>query len=608
MTVNLSVSWDDSKKKRGAAALVVGLLFLVFLPAPRASSAHGAPETLASVIVESLPGAADDARHAVANLGGRVERGLGIIDGFVASLPAGNIASLRATPGVHAVTTDGSVQLRGTYDEHDGGSDQDWSDDRGRTYGAPDDRGSMSRASSAIGAPSLWERGITGQGIDVALIDSGVVPVNGLTATGKIVNGPDLSFESQDRDLRYLDTFGHGTHMAGIIAGRDDTVTRDGGRRNPDTFLGVAPDARIVNVKVADAEGATDVSQVIAAIDWVVQHRHDNGLDIRVLNLSFGTDGHQDDQLDPLVHAVDVAWGAGIVVVVAAGNRGASSDGLDNPARDPRVISVGAEDMNGTAPVRDDNVPAWSSSGDGSRNPDVVAPGRSIVSLRDAGSYIDQAHPGARVGTRFFRGSGTSASTAMVSGAAALLLQQRPELTPDQLKELLTSTARKVPKERSDRQGAGLINVRDAARTETPDATDASPNEPASNSAPGSGSLEAARGSAHVTHDGDTLTGEQDIFGTAWDGARWAQDSSAQTSWSGGSWNGNPWAGDGWSADSWSGPAWSSAEWSSNSWSGNSWSGNSWSGNSWSGNSWSGNSWSSNSWSGNSWSFRGDDR
>jgi serine protease AprX len=578
-TVNLSVSWDDSKKKRGAAALLVGLLLLV--PIPRSSRAHTASASMAAVIVESLPGATDTARHAVGDLGGAVGRDLGIIDGFVATVPADAIDALRNTSGVRAVTVDGSVRLHTTADE---------------TYDPTIDSGSMYRASRTIGAGALWLQGITGEGVDVALIDSGVVPVNGLTSPGKIVNGPDLSFESQSSALRYHDTFGHGTHMAGIIAGRDDAVVHDSDLKNPDNFAGIAPGARIVNVKVADALGAADVSQVIAAIDWVVQHRHDNGLNIRVLNLSFGTDGGQDYLLDPLVHAADVAWNAGIVVVVAAGNRG-DAGRLDNPGRDPRLIAVGADDARGTTTARDDTVPEWSSSGDGVRNPDLIAPGRSIVSLRDTGSYIDQTYPGGRVGTRYFRGSGTSASTAMVSGAAALLLQQRPDLTPDQVKALLMSTARSLPSEPARDQGAGLVDVRGAATAAIP----AGASE--TSMSIGSGSLEAARGSSHVGRDGQVLTGEQDIFGAAWDGGQWAHDSSTETSWSGGVWNGNTWAGQDWSAPSWAGPAWGSADWSGESWCGDSWSGNSWSGNSWTGNSWSGNSWSGNSWSGNSWSF-----
>ena len=249
--------------------------------------------------------------------------------------------------------------------------------------------------------------------------------------------------------------------MAGIIAGNDDP---GGEYTKGEAFTGVAPDARILSVKVADAEGATDVSQVLAAIDWVVQHRDDHGLHVRVINLSFGTDSVQSDALDPLVHAVEVAWRAGIVVVAAAGNRGSASSGLDDPARSPHVIAVGADDTNGTASTADDSIPGWSSAGDGSRNPDLVAPGKSVTSLRDPGSYIDQQHADARVDARYFRGSGTSTSTAVVSGVVALLLQQRPNLTPDQVKAVLTAGARPVPSALDGRQGAGLVNARDASR------------------------------------------------------------------------------------------------------------------------------------------------
>ena len=172
-----------------------------------------------------------------------------------------------------------------------------------------------------IGADDLWTAGITGRGVDVALVDTGVAPVQDLAGPGKVVNGPDLSFESQSPDLRYLDTNGHGTHMGGVIAGQDDGE-----------FTGIAPDARLVSVKVGAASGATDISQVIAAIDWVVQHRNDDGLNIRVLNLSFGTDGAQDYLLDPLTYAVDVAWRKGIVVVVGAGNRGPGATRRPPPA------------------------------------------------------------------------------------------------------------------------------------------------------------------------------------------------------------------------------------------------------------------------------------
>src|SRR4051794_18057064 len=175
---------------------------------------------------------------------------------------------------------------------------------------------------SAIGASSMWQRGYTGKGVGVALVDTGMVPVEGLTS-GNVVNGPDLSFEGQSADYRYLDTFGHGTHMAGIIAGRSSAGPQ---------LDGVAPDVKLTSIKTATSDGAVDVSQIVAAVDWVVQHRNaDPANPIRVLNLSYGTDGTQDYRVDPLIHAVENAWRAGIVVVVAGGNQGIGAK-LDNPA------------------------------------------------------------------------------------------------------------------------------------------------------------------------------------------------------------------------------------------------------------------------------------
>jgi serine protease AprX len=191
--------------------------------------------------------------------------------------------------------------------------------------------------------------------------------VQGLTGPGKVVNGADLSFEGQLDGFRYLDTFGHGTHMAGIIAGRDDAVVPGREGNDNTNFMGIAPDAQILNVKVASSNGATDVSQVLAAIDWVVQHRNDNGMNVRVLNLSFGTDSTQSYVLDPLSYAAEVAWRKGIVVVAAAGNSQFGNNQLNNPAYNPHLLAVGANDTKGTFDTADDVVPDWSERGDGVR-------------------------------------------------------------------------------------------------------------------------------------------------------------------------------------------------------------------------------------------------
>jgi serine protease AprX len=415
-----------------------------------------------------------------------------------------------------------------------------------------------------------------------------VAPVEGLAIN--VINGPDLSFESQATNLTNVDTYGHGTHLAGLIAGRDSSIkpTKEDEEVN-DHFVGAAPGARIVSIKVAASDGATDVSQVIAAIDWVVQHRNTDGLNIRVLNLSFGTDGTQDYRLDPLAYAAEVAWMRGIVVVVAAGNSGFGTPQLNNPAYDPYVIAVGADDTRGTDDPKDDVIPDWQTRGNALRHPDVVAPGKSIISLRDPGSFVDDANPGARIGTsRFFRGSGSSQAAAIVSGAVATLLDQRPELTPDQVKALLMQTAVPLPNADPVAQGEGLINLHRAREAKTETVAAAVQTWPRSS---GLGSLQLARGSVAPEDEGVLLQDEQTIFGDPWDPTMWASQSWDGTSWSGGTWSGQTWSGDCWCGESWAGRTWSGRTWSGSSWSGRTWSGRTWSGRTWSAGGWSAGTW-----------------
>jgi serine protease AprX len=541
-----------------------------------------------SVIVRAEAGNQAAAADVVRSVGGRIGMRLDIISGFVATVPASAIPAIAHNPDVRSVTLNTRVRLMALTD----GYDPNWATPVG----------SWKRNIEAIRAKDVWKAGFLGQGVDVALIDSGVAPVQGIK--DHLVYGPDLSFESQADNLRNLDTFGHGTHMAGIIAGRDSTIQAGQEDEQLDkAFLGVAPKSRVVSIKVATSSGATDVSQVIAAIDWVVQHRNTDGLNIRVLNLSFGTDGTQSYLLDPMTYAAEVAWRQGIVVVVSAGNSNFGSNRLNNPAYDPFVIAVGADDTNGTNDPKDDVVPAWSARGLSSRRPDLAAPGKSVVSLRSGGSYLDQTHPDAEVGnSRFFKGSGTSEAAASVSGAAALLLSQRPSLTPDQVKYLLTSTAVTLPNTDADGQGAGLINVKAAKEAATPSLLFA---KQLFTPATGTGSLELARGSVHLSDGGIELTGETDIFGTSFDSATWAALSLSGNTWSGGAWNGNTWTGNTWSGNTWTGNTWSGNAWSGKTWAGNTWSGNTWAGNTWSGNTWSGNTWSGNTWSGNTWASGG---
>ena len=551
------------------AATVLAIVLAVGLVPIAAASEPG---ELVRVIVRGAPGSMDAAERLVIGSGGRIGRRISIIDGFAATVPADGIAALVGSPTIFSVTPDATVRLLGNVDGIDPNKDP----------------GSWLKVARTTKLYEMWQRGWTGDGIDVALIDSGVAPVPGLDV--QVVNGPDLSFDSQAPNLTQTDTYGHGTHMAGLIAGRDAWIPPGKEDEEVDhAFVGAAPGARIVSIKVAASDGASDVSQVIAAIDWVVQHRNSDGLNIRVLNLSFGTDGTQDYQLDPLAYAAEVAWLHGIVVVVAAGNSGFGTPQLNDPAYDPYVIAVGGDDTRGTDDPKDDAIPSWQTRGNAIRHPDLVAPGKSIISLRDPGSLVDEANPNARVGmSRFFRGSGSSQAAAIVSGAVATLLDQHPELTPDQVKALLTQTAVPLPNADPIAQGAGLINMHRAREAKVSTVADAVQTWPRST---GLGSLQLARGSIVTEDEGVILEGEQTIFGDSWDATTWAASSWGGTTWSGAEWNARTWSG-----DCWCGSSWSSRTWSARTWSGSSWSARTWSGRTWSARTWSGSGWSAGSW------------
>jgi serine protease AprX len=573
--------------RRGLAAASLAALLTPVLGTAPASAGDISVVQLTVQVDASVQGALIDA---VALVGGTVQV---TADGLLVTVPEKLAATLAATPALVRALADGTLSVLGPP------STMKWRDDI--------DLGPFATVPAAIGATKMWEQRdllgnrITGRGIGVALIDSGVAPVPGLDQPGKVINGPDLSFESQVPDLTNNDTYGHGTHMAGIIAGRDPSVKR-GEEAKADGFVGVAPDAHIVSLKLAAADGSVDVSQVIAAIDWVVEHKDDPGLGVRVLSLSFGTTALQPYQVDPLAFAVENAWRQGIVVVVAAGNDGAAGTMLTNPAIDPYVIAVGAADHRGTPDRKDDVLADFSSVGNASRQPDVLAPGRSLQSLRAPGSWIDEEHPTARAAlggaVRAFRGSGSSQATAVVAGAVALMLDANPGLSPDEVKAALVASADRVGGP-AQGQGAGLIDLRD------PKGMLAVPLTPRQSfaRATGAGSLDLARGGAHVAdpETGQELAGEQDIFGTPWNGAAWAAASADRTAWQDGTWNGREWTGAAWTGTSWADRTWQGRSWRDASWTGRSWREAAWTGRSWRDASWTGRSWRESVWTGRSW-------
>ena len=320
--------------------------------------------------------ASDAAEQRLRELGGTVERELPIVGGFSATLPASALRDLARSEAIGVV----------------------WGDDR---------IGAQSADTSSYDSwdpNAYWRKAIrlsqvdptySGTGVTVAVLDTGVSQVTDLG--NRVLARVDLTPDHDGEDY-----FGHGTHLAGIVAGSG--VESDG------RWKGVAPRARIVSVKVAGADGSTDVSVVIAGLQWVASHRSD--YNIRVLNLAFGTDGQQTYSLDPLNYAVEQVWFSGVMVVVSAGNRGSDAGAINKPGDDPFVLTVGAVDVKGTAERDDDVVAPFSSRGltpDGFRKPNIVAPGITIVSARVPGSTIDQLHPSARVGDVVLQGFGNLA-------------------------------------------------------------------------------------------------------------------------------------------------------------------------------------------------------
>jgi serine protease AprX len=526
--------------RRCPRLLLATLTLPGLLLAGTAAATPAAPAPEAAVIVQG-PGAADAVRAA----GGDVTRDLPIVDGVAATVPSSALPALRRAAGVRAVTPDGRVQLQATP----------------TTSSSTTVNHVLNRE---IGADELHARGLTGKGVRVAVVDTGIsehddlrdriVPVADPHDTNRhdgraTVGCVDFSGEDSCRD-----SYGHGTFMGGLVAGN--------GARSGGLYSGVAPQAELVSIKIAGRDGSADVSKVLAAIQWTVSFREQYG--IRVLNLSLGTNSRAHYSTDPLNYAVQRAWRSGLVVVVAASNRGPDGETISKPADDPLVLTVGAVDDRETPATSDDRLPRFSGRGPtahGLAKPDVVAPGGRVIGLRAPGSTIEQVAPGGGIDDVYRRGSGTSMSAAVVSGLSALLLQAHPEWTPDRVKFALMSTAAKVNVSDPLAVGRGLVHGPSALKAGA-GLANAGVEGVVSD---GSGRIDDSRGDVRVTSGcGDASC---EVSGDDTSQGRLLNDfsNSAYT----GDWNGN---------------SWYSSQWVSplgNSWYGNSWYGNSWYGNSW---------------------------
>jgi serine protease AprX len=463
---------------------------------------------------------ADRAGKAAVRAGGVPHRALGFIGGASATVKGAQLVALAADPDVSYVYAD--VGLSAKFDPQGGAA------------------AATGPGLHEVNAPAAWTTyGVTGRGVGVAIVDSGIYAHPDLA--GRIVASVDFT-NSTGSSNTSGDPGGHGTHVAGLVAG-DGTAS--GG-----AFTGVAPGANLIDVRVIDGNGASNVSTVLAGLGWVLANR--DTYNIRVVNMSLGSPEQAGYATGPLSAAVEVLWFAGITVVVSAGNSGPGASTITTPGDDPFVITVGAIDDNGTSTLVDDAAATWSSNGpttfDRLAKPDLVAPGRRMISLRSPGSALDRAYPerdvtapGAATAD-YFMLSGTSMAAPMVTGAVALMLERQPTLTPRQVKQRLVSTVTPLAFGTIYIRGAGMLDALAAvASTDTRSWRDKS---------------RVSDGFAQIVYPL--------IFGRP---IPWAS-----TSFNGGTdSNGIPWASVNWSDISWDTVTWEDISWEDISWEGISW-------------------------------------
>jgi serine protease AprX len=393
------------------------------------------PSAIVEAIVQFNAPVSQAKAQADARAHGLIIGNLPIIHGLAVRATAAQARALAANPDVHAVSLNTTVTPQslpvGGHLPMMPGSQSVSSGQLQTTY------------NQTLGVTPLWKFGVTGTGVGVAVIDTGIDgALSDFSSAGDGHSRVIVSAVDNPQATSATDGYGHGTDVAGIIAGNGNN--RAGSDALRGQYVGVAPNANLVSIKVADEAGATTVLDVIYGLQFAVEHQAQ--YNIRVLNLSLDASTPQSYKTDPLDAAVEATWLHGIVVVVAAGNRGDASDAVQySPANDPYVITVGGADEHGTANPADDTAASWSSQGttqDGVQKPDVYAPGAHIVSVLAPNSAFANSNCDCLVGDgQYIQTSGTSMAAPMIAGLAADLLQVHPRWTPDQVKGDLTSAA-----------------------------------------------------------------------------------------------------------------------------------------------------------------------
>ena len=415
--------------------IVLGLLTPVSLPIrytiPRIHPilmqlTNEAPDQMVSVIVQKVD-ESNRAESYAEKLGGLITKDLHIINAFSVDMTASSVRQLATSTAVRWVSLDAQVEsTKGKPPK----KDQD-SSPLPQNYFL-----------DTLGVRQVWNMGFRGEGIAVAVIDSGIHTDRDFTVDpGRPHTRIEVEISFSDNSFKTADATGHGTHVSGIIGGN--------GNASEGLYAGIAPKVDLINLKISDETGKANESDIVEALQWVLDNK--DKYNVRVVNLSVNSTIEQSYHTSPMDAAVEILWFNGIVVVASVGNKGPGG-GFNTvnaaPANDPFIITVGASDERGTSDPNDDVIAPYSAHGstvDGFLKPEIIAPGKDIVSvLADTSSWKFE-HPDKIVlDGEYIRLSGTSMSAPMVTGAVALLLQAEPNLTPDQVKYRLIHTSRLV--------------------------------------------------------------------------------------------------------------------------------------------------------------------
>jgi serine protease AprX len=507
------------------------------------------------VIVQLRQGADVAAAHKlVTAAGGHVTRELSLINGFSASMKAGAAAKLADSALVRTVTVNAAVA---------------------KTDSQVDPSRLATAYNQSIRADDAWDHGVTGRGVGVAVIDTGTAGdlVDFSTPTTNPTSRVIASAVVNPAASSAGDGFGHGTHVAGIVAGNG--TNRPAGDPLRGKYAGVAPNANLISIKAGDDDGGATVLDVIDGLQFAVDFRQD--YNIKVVNLSLRSTNAESYKTDPLDAAVEAAWFKGIVVVAAAGNDGADPDAVKYaPANDPYAITVGGVDDQGTKSTSDDSLASWSSRGttqDGFAKPDVVAPGAHIVSNLAPNSDFASLCPSCVTDGEYFKVGGTSMAAAVVSGAVADVIQARPLWTPNQIKGTLIKRSRPIYEVTSSSGASvstdGVVGLGGATVSVSGSSSKQVGVEVALDRVLGiSTPAPAANQNQTPNTYVDPATGDIDYSRASWSRASWSDAADPlRASWSRASWSRASWSRASWSATPESCSDFERASWSRASWS-----------------------------------------